>query len=95
MTDQPENPNRHVTACAIACGEGAFGKFLSLNHEAEWTAAATDAAQQEGKRPKNQATFCAYRVLDIKSRTELRTDPAKIEAWIKIKGDYDLWMHDV
>jgi hypothetical protein len=90
----PPNPNRHVTACAICCNEGAFAKFLSLNEEKQWENARKDVDAQEvgTKRPKNQATFCTYRILEIKSRTELRTDPAKAERWAKLKSDYDLWM---
>ncbi|WP_347837755.1 hypothetical protein [uncultured Planktomarina sp.] len=86
------NKNQFVTQCAIACGEPLFAAFLKEKHPDEWSGV-DEAAIVPGKR--NHATLCLYAVLDIKSRTELRTDPAKIDAWRPIFSDYEFWKADV
>ena len=89
---QKPNPNQFVTQCAIACGEPLFAAFLKEKHPEAWSAA-MENADPASKKPT--PTLAVYELIGIKSRTELRTDPAKIELWKPIFSDYELWKIDV
>lgn len=86
------NPNEFVTQCAMSCNEPLFAAFLKDKYPEEWAAAAVKSSPTGGK---NAATLALYSILNIKSRTELRTDPIKIEKWRPIHSDFEFWKADV
>lgn len=98
MENQGNAGTDYVKQCAICCNEGAFATFLKEKHPEAWSTALRDneeALKDPEAKKVPTPTRAVYVLLNIKSRTELRTDPAKAEVWSEIHGGYQLWLSDV
>lgn len=80
-TPEPK-AKKHGSECAMLCNKPAFGRFLIEVHAVDLDqndpAAIAEAVKQH---------------LQIKSRAVLNTDHDAVTRWIKLRDEYQAWLH--
>lgn len=79
LRGKQQKPKDYAAECAMKCGEPAFQRFLAEMHGLD-------------RQNKDSAASRVRSILMIESRTEINTNPAAAEGWIKLRDQFNDWM---